>query len=112
MSSLKQLHLIDDRTKFTVYGWIRNISKIYGWSNFPLAEIASISIFYFHHTEVFKNIDPSMKLSDDKLTVTKISRNGDWNNASYGSTKVASTTDIICEWKLSFFKQNFFNFFR
>lgn len=100
MSSLKQLHYVDERTKLTVYGWIRSISKCHNWSNFPLSEIASISILYFFKGEAFKNIDNCMRLSEDKSSVTKNSRGNSWDNSSYGSLEIASTDKCICEWEI------------
>ena len=74
MSSLKQLSNIDDRSKLTVYGWMRNIQKSYNWTNFPLSELASICILYFASGERFEYIAKCMELSENNLSVTKENR--------------------------------------
>lgn len=100
MSSSNQRSYIDDRSRFTVYGWIRKVKKLYNWANFPLSELASIIVQYFASVEMFKTIAKCVELSEDKLSVTKKKGESDWRNACYGSVTIPSKSNIICEWEL------------
>ena len=78
-SSFKKLSKIDKRTKYSVYGWIREMEQALDLSQVPMM-ISSICILYFHKDPIFDSnlIGTSTKLSADKKCITKGSTN--WEN--------------------------------
>ena len=55
-SLLKKLSKIDDRTKLTVYGWIRQQEKSLRLRNIP-SMITAICILYARDDEIFEIIN-------------------------------------------------------
>ena len=107
MASLqRKLAMIDVPAKYTVYGWLRNMEKLFDIINLPLSEIAAICILYFFDPEMFKNIAKCIKSSEDKKLITKITHREAWHNSSYGSIEIDSESDIICQWDLKISNEN------
>ena len=64
--ALKQLSKIDKRTKYSVYGWIREEEKALKLSKIP-SMISAMFILYFREDEIFGVIrNDHFKLSDTK----------------------------------------------
>ena len=87
MSSLfKKLSTIDDITKDTVNGWIRNQQQSLNLCHIPMM-LCSICILYYHNDEIFDTIGKDVKVSKDKKCITKVS-NGHFRNKSYGINQI------------------------
>ena len=96
MSSLKQLSKIDKRTRFKVYGWIREAEKELSLNYIPTM-ISNICILYVRDDEIFHMIGDNVKLSNNKKCLTKINANG-WKNCNFGINEIPSKSDSICQW--------------
>ena len=94
---LKRLSKIDEKTKYGVYGWIREAEESLQLGHVPLM-ISSICILYFH--EIFDAIGKYMKLSQGNKCITNASKAGGWNNTNYGIIEIASNTNATYEWEL------------
>ena len=98
--SLKQLNKVNKRTKYSVYGWIREREKKLGLRNIP-SMITAICILYFRDNEIFEIIDDEqIQISQYKKTIKKINKDRRWNNNSYGKTKIESMNNAIYEWNI------------
>ena len=99
-SFLKKLSEIDDRIKYGVYGWIREMEQALQLSHIPLM-ISSICILYYHDEAIFKIIGNNIKLSKDKKCITKLNWD-EWDNNNYLQFDIPSDTpfDYIYELEL------------
>ena len=88
--AFKQLNKVDKRTKYSVYGWIRNNEKSLKLSNVP-SMITSICVLYFRDEEIFDVISKETELSGNKKMITKISEI---------IMKICEVMNIIFIWKL------------
>ena len=61
--------------------------------------IIQICILFYFLREYFEKIGKLSKLSDDKLTITNISIDGDWSTC-YGAQLIKANTNLIHKWKL------------
>ena len=87
---LKKLSKIDERTKYGVYGWMRQAEKELQLGYIPLM-IQSICLLYFYEEQMFDIIGKDIKVSKNKKCITKINECG-WTNNSYGITEIESNT--------------------
>ena len=101
--SLKQLRNVDKRTKYAVYGWMRNKEKELRLSHTP-AMISSICILYLSEDEIFGIIGKDTKLSNNKKCIIKRTTGAD--NSSYGMKGIDSMLDCICKYDLKISKTN------
>lgn len=98
MSSLiKKLSKIDIKTKYGVYGWVRNAEKELKLSNIPLL-VSSICILYYHEEEIFARCGKTVTLSADKKHITG---GYAWDNVNVGNNVIDSMTDSIYEWTMT-----------
>ena len=100
--AFKQLSKIDERTKLSVHGWIRNKEKSLGLTNIP-SMINAICILYFRDDEIFDVVDDDTTLSENKKKITK----GGISDADinyYGINQILSTNDLVYEWDLKLIK--------
>ena len=97
-SPLKLLSKIDKRTKYAVFGWIRNSEHELNLNYVPL-RISSLCVLYFREDEIFGITGQNVKVSDDGKSITKINRHC-FNNNSYGIIHVSSMSDCVCRWDL------------
>ena len=89
MSLFEKLSKIDDRTKYVVSGWIRKCEKELSLPDIP-SIITSTAILYSWRGEYWKIVDPeSVKVSDDKMSITEISKIKSWSNC-FGMNEIAS----------------------
>ena len=99
VSIVKQLSKIDDRTKNTVNGWIRECEQSLQLRNIPRI-ISAICILYFRMDEIFALFsDKEMRLSENKKCITKIN-NSYWQYCCYGVNEILSTNQGVYEWYL------------
>ena len=94
-SWLKKVSKIDDKTKLTVYGWMRQKQNSFNLSHVPML-ITSMCILYFHDDEIFE-IAIGYVISQSGKCITQTNQGGE---AAYGSIKIASKSDTICQWDL------------
>ena len=71
--SLKQLSLINNRTKYTVYGWIRVAETELSFEF--ISSITFICILYYAEIGKFHISGANIKLSDDGKIMTKTGKN-------------------------------------
>ena len=95
---LKQLVNIEKKTKYTVYGWVRELEKALKLSNIPDL-VTAVCILYLGDNETFEIVSASLKLSDDKKVITKC-RDDTMDYCAYGCIKISSTSDVICRWNI------------
>eukprot|EP01084_Bolivina_argentea_P045645 84023_1 len=98
----KRLKHIDMRSKYTVFGHIREMeNKLSLFSNIPVL-ISYISLSYYNHGEYFhkSGLNKDMIVSEDKMTVTNSTGCDDSNykHTTYGYTWIESTCDKIAKW--------------
>ena len=98
--AFKLLSKIDERTKLSVHGWIRNKEKTLKLRNIP-SMVNAICILYFRDDEVFEINHDNMKVSENKKTITKISDNWGWTSCSYGLNAINSNSDMTYQWDLN-----------
>ena len=97
--ALKQLNNIDKRTKYSVFGWIRNQERELKLHNVPQM-ISSICILYLRDDEIFDIIAKLIKLSENRKMITRMRWGFQWDNNNYGKMEVNSTNNIIYKWHL------------
>ena len=96
MSSFwKKLSIIDNKTKYAIYGWMRKTEEELSLCHIPII-ISSISIIYFYEYDVFETVGKDTKISSDGKSITKL-ENSRWRN-NYGKITIASNTNNIYRW--------------
>ena len=70
--SLKQLSKVDKRTKYAVYGWVREQEKSLNSRVVP-SMILPLCILYFRDLEMFGVVDNGAELSENNTIITRIS---------------------------------------
>ena len=106
MSSFKLLKQIDNVTKYSVHGWIREKQKQLNLQNIP-SMIDAICILYFRDDERFAIINErKITLSQDGKSITRNydEEAGLYCNMSYGMMEVDSMSNMIYEWRLRIVK--------
>ena len=103
-TSLKVLKYIDQRTKFVVFGYIREYeNKLSLYINISPG-ICYICLAYYFLGEYFEKAGNQFIISNDKMTVTKKQESykyeySNWNNTAYGKLWINSTIPQIIKWK-------------
>lgn len=100
-SNWKLLSKIDKRTKYSVYGWIREIERELKLQHIPMM-ISGITILYFRGDEIFQTVGKDEILSKNDKCVKKIQGDTGFgkDNYNYGLIKIASEHDITYKWDL------------
>ena len=99
MININNAKSIGNRTRFTVYGWVRNQEKTLTSGHVPSIILASI-ILYYRNDEIFVIIGNDAKLSKNRKIVTKTVNGWSFYNNHFGMNQIDSTTDIVYTWKL------------
>ena len=100
-SHLKQLKRIKNDIRFTVFGYLRqNENKLALFCNIP-ALISYLCLSYYYHGECFYKPGHDIKISDDKMRITKIENNEDLMNTSYGKTWIDPSIHQSVRWKFN-----------
>ena len=96
--SVEFLTKIDKRTKYSVYGWIRNQEQSLRLTNVP-SIVGAICILFYRDDEIFDTVsDNGIKLSNNKKAIVK---SGDiMQNNSYGTIVIKSAYDLVYRWDL------------
>ena len=94
MLSITELNQVNIRTKYAVYGWIRNQERLWKSKTTP-ALVSALCILYVYefHNELFDIIGNDVKVSSNNKIITKVKNNRDWNNNCYGAIPVISTNN-------------------
>ena len=102
MSSwLKQLSKVDNRTKHSVYGWIREAESELNIGYVPHM-IRSICVLYFRDDEIFGSVSEKDSLCSNQKTMTK---SDSWEECrGYGFIEIPSMDNVICRWDLKIHK--------
>lgn len=106
VSFFKLLSKVDNRSRYAVHGWIRNVEHKLQINYIPnkLSSIpcmvSSICILYFRDDETFDTTSHSVILSSDHKSITKRANHFDWSNNCYGIIEVDSQSQLICQWDL------------
>ena len=95
---LKKISIIDQRTKYGVYGWIRKAEKELMSGYIPVM-ISNICLMYYFEEEIFEIIGKDVMVSEDKRCITKMNSTS-WSNASYGINEIESNTCYTYQWNL------------
>ena len=96
MSSFwKKLSIIDNKTKYAIYGWMRKTEEELSLCHIPII-ISSICIIYFYEYDAFETVGKDTKISSDGKSITKL-ENSRWRN-NYGKITIASNTNNIYRW--------------
>ena len=96
---LKRVKSIKQDTKFTVSGYIRqNEKKLSLFCNVP-DMISYLCLLYYFHGEYFEKTGDDIRISKNKMRVTKIVNNNNFRNTSYGKTWIESTVQQMVQWK-------------
>ena len=106
-SFFKTLNKIDERTKHSVYGWMREAERELNLCNIPML-VKSICILYFRDDEMFEVIGDGTMTDKTNKRITKINQH-DWENASYGYVKIPSMNQCIYQWdmKINYVSNNY-----
>ena len=100
MSSLfRKLQSIDKDTKSTVFGYIRQTEDELSLYCIVALRISFLCLSYYHQGEYFEKAGDDIKISNDKLTITKILNDKSWYNTTYGKTWINSGVSQIVKWK-------------
>ena len=101
-----QLAAIDNETKFTVTGYIRNqhkslfkSSQYVLFQNIPIA-ISSLCTLYYHLCDYFELIPDSTSISNNKRCIKQ--QVVHHRHTNFGFMKIASKGKSICEWHLNY----------
>ena len=100
----KLLDTVDKRTKFTVYGFVRNIEGSFQSAiNIPIS-IIDICILFFWRREFFEKCGDCLTITgDQRNTITNHSHNT-WNNFAMGSQWIESNSSQIIKWTVQITK--------
>ena len=107
MSSLnfKKFNKIDSKTKYTVYGWIREVENALKVTNIPTT-ISNICIIYYRDDECFDKIEPGITAKKNNKIVTVDCMTGDNFIFSFGKIGISSTTEVVCQWDIKIRSKN------
>lgn len=96
-SSWKLLSKIDKKTKYCVYGWVREMEKELKIQHVPMM-ISGITILYFRDDEIFNAVTKNVKLSNNNKCITKCGDTGNVIGVGYGIIEVPSMSDMKYKW--------------
>ena len=99
MVTLKQLKMLDNSDKSLVFGFIKMMEKKSNLIAIPLLVFYNILGYYYIH-DYFEKCGDDLQISEDKMTITKITKHRDWNdNNAYGKLWFKSNGNEIATWK-------------
>ena len=99
-----KLKSIDQTTKDAVFGYIRSYQKLTHGNEYALFQnipigISSLCTLYLGTIEYFKLFDDQqVMISDDGKSIRKIMGKRDWQNTSYGTVEISSTSKYVYKW--------------
>ena len=96
-SCWKKLSQIDIRTKYGIYGWMRQAEKELKLPHIPLM-ISSICILYFFEDEIFNEIGNQTEMSKDRKCIKNMSNK--FSNTNYGIIEIDSNSQGFYRWEI------------
>ena len=99
--SLKELSKVNKRTRFKVYGWIREAERELSLNYIPTM-ISNIIILYTRDYDHFHVISDQCQASNNSKCLTKMTKV--LPSCSYGYIVISSQSDTVCEWKIKICK--------
>ena len=102
--STKKLKHVDEKTKYTVYGYVREIQKLFpkqnSYYNIPIGVIHFILLYYYKQLQLNKKyIGKDLKLIDHK-TIEKIDDSFSFSTFIFGdeiNKNICNEFDIYCK---------------
>ena len=101
MTPLKRLKNINNKYKYTVFGYIHQNEQELSLQIIP-ALIFYLSLLYYFHGECFDRCSENMEISHDKMTITrnsKLSTDNPWNNFAIGAISIDSMKKCLAKWR-------------
>eukprot|EP01084_Bolivina_argentea_P299913 517020_1 len=98
---LKELKQINNRTKHSVFGYVREMHDKLSLPNVPIL-ISYLCLSYYYHNEYFAKSGDEVEILNDKMSIKKIAGHCDYNNTTYCNTWIESTSNKIAKWTLKF----------
>eukprot|EP01084_Bolivina_argentea_P155474 270927_1 len=100
LASLKHLKQVNNKIKFCVFGYVRQMELELKLANIPM--IASyLCLVYYYHNEYFAVVDEYIQISNDKMTISRPSGSAykriSTTNA-IGNQVIKSDEDMIATW--------------
>lgn len=95
--ALKQLSKIGRRTKYCVYGWIREKENSLKLRNVPHI-ISVLCILYLREDEIFMINGRGIKLSENRKSITMVGP--PYLVSNYGIVEIPSVSNSICKWRV------------
>eukprot|EP01084_Bolivina_argentea_P037159 68702_1 len=96
-TTLKQLKQINDHTKRSVFGYVREIQEKLSLPNIPIL-ISYLCLSYYYHNEYFSKSGHQIEISNDKMSIKKITGDCNYKNTTYCNTWIQSTSNKIAKW--------------
>eukprot|EP01084_Bolivina_argentea_P015298 28600_1 len=96
---LKQVKHIHSKYKYIVFGYMRTQQLKLSLNDIPML-ISYLCLSYYFHGEQLEKCGEQLRISGNKMTVTKISRFYGWGNTCYGKTWIQSNSNQIAKWTL------------
>eukprot|EP01084_Bolivina_argentea_P037160 68703_1 len=98
-TTLKQLKQINDHTKRSVFGYVREIQEKLSLPNIPIL-ISYLCLSYYYHNEYFTKSCDEIEISNDRMSIKKIKGDLSYANTTYCNTWIQSTSNKIAKWTL------------
>eukprot|EP01084_Bolivina_argentea_P201177 343917_1 len=103
--SLKRMSNVGFRSKYVVFGWIRNVEKLLN-SHIPMM-ISSICTLYYWEDEMFVMVANDVQISPtDNKCIQKNVFTSNFDNSSYGSKEISSISNCNYRWDIKILKAN------
>eukprot|EP01084_Bolivina_argentea_P155473 270925_1 len=99
LASLKHLKQVNNKIKFCVFGYVREMELELKLANIPM--IASyLCLAYYYHNEYFEFVNEYIHTSNDKMTISRpaATYNRTSTTNAIGNQVVKSNEDMIATW--------------
>ena len=101
---MKEVSAVDRRTKYCVYGWMREMEKELDLGYIPPI-ISSICILYYRGEEIFKTTSDKIEISKEGKCI-KSTAAGWIDHCGYGITKISSMSGNFYQWDIRIHEQS------
>ena len=102
MSLATRLNQVDERTKLTVYGWLRKAQNELKIDS--IAPLISVwCVLYADNHEIFEFIGKAVIISDDQKCISSGSESDGFvklKNHNYGTIQIPSMSNTVCQWDI------------
>ena len=98
---LKQLKQINNKTRNSVFGYVRRIEKNNKLSSAIPDMISYLCLQYYSHGEYFKKSDKNIKITNERMTIErKVRYAGFADSSAFGKMLIDSNMNQIVQWTL------------